>query len=124
MAAPQRRSKLIRVLVTETELTELQQAAAAASQSVSTWQRTIGLKEARQNKRQVPMLSEATQHSLLTYLILRHPRPWRTEHDWTLEILDHNNCTVLSGLRAEEANEIIALANFLKIPNPHTEVAQ
>jgi len=48
VAAADRRETIVRVLVTETEHAELQQAAAAVAMSVSTWMRTLALESARQ----------------------------------------------------------------------------
>jgi hypothetical protein len=48
VAAADRRGTVVRVLVTETEHVELQQAATAVAMSVSTWVRTLALEEARQ----------------------------------------------------------------------------
>ena len=47
VADEDRRATTIRVLVTESEAIELQQAAAAASASVSTWVRQAALEKAR-----------------------------------------------------------------------------
>jgi len=48
VAAADRRETIVRVLVTEAEHVELQQAAASVAMSVSTWIRTLALEGARQ----------------------------------------------------------------------------
>jgi hypothetical protein len=47
VAAEDRRATMVRVLTTEAEHQELQQAASAASMSVSTWVRAAALEKAR-----------------------------------------------------------------------------
>ena len=58
-------------------------------------------------------LSEGTQRHLVRYLMLEHPLPWRLEFDWTVDITDVNNVTVIKCMHVDEANEIVALAKFL-----------
>jgi KaiC/GvpD/RAD55 family RecA-like ATPase len=48
VAEADRRGTLVRVLTTEAEHEELQQAAASVSMSVSTWVRSVALERARQ----------------------------------------------------------------------------
>lgn len=50
IAPEDRRDVLVRVLTTEAEREELQDAADAASMSISTWMRAVALERARQNK--------------------------------------------------------------------------
>jgi len=47
VAESDRRTKIIKVLTTEAELAELQQAASVASMTVSTWMRAVALEKAR-----------------------------------------------------------------------------
>lgn len=47
VAESDRRTKIIKVLATEAELAELQQAASMASMTVSTWMRAVALEKAR-----------------------------------------------------------------------------
>ncbi len=58
-------------------------------------------------------LSESAQRRLVRHLMTGHPMPWRLEFDWTVEVTDANDAIVIKCMHVDEANEIIALANFL-----------
>lgn len=60
-------------------------------------------------------LSDATQRCLVRHLMLWHPLPWRLEFDWTVEVTDAKDAIVIKCMHVDEANEIIALANFLAV---------
>lgn len=60
-------------------------------------------------------LSESTQRRLVRHLMTGHPLPWRLEFDWTVEVTDANGAIVIKCIHADEANEIVTLANFLAV---------
>lgn len=73
----------------------------------------IDARQARSLSKEPPSMSAAAQDSLVSHLLLWHPLPWRLEFDWSVEVTDSNNVTVIKVSHVNEANEIIAFAKFL-----------
>jgi hypothetical protein len=60
-------------------------------------------------------LHDPLTRRLVHNLMIGRLMPWRLEFGWTVEVVDANDATVIKCMNADEANEIIAMANVLAV---------
>jgi hypothetical protein len=58
-------------------------------------------------------LSLQVQRTLVHEILMRHPLPWRIEHDWTVEVLDAKDRCVAKLMSDVDAQAFIRFAQEL-----------